>query len=176
MIGARCLGVMLRSLCVSILSETLSSSWEITTMQQFFCRAALALVAVCSTATTSHAQSQLGSGSLSGIVIDTSGGVVPEAAVMVTNKATGEVRKTTTSPSGQFTVPVLPTGEHAVRVGKPGFITAELKDVTVTVGSATTLRVILDVGSVETVVDVKAAAPIVDATRTAEVSLVDRRE
>jgi hypothetical protein len=110
------------------------------------------------------------------VVSDNSGGVVPDAAVTVTNDGTGEVRRTTTGASGQFSVPVLPTGEHTVRVGKTGFVTAELKNVTVTVGSATTLRVVLDVGSVETVVDVKAAAPIVDATRTAEVSLVNRTE
>src|SRR5262249_43095760 len=47
---------------------------------------------------------------------------------------------------------------------------------TITVGSATTLRVTLEVGSVESVVDVKAAAPLVDATRTAEVSLINRTE
>src|SRR5262249_53273216 len=127
-------------------------------------------------ADVAHAQSQLGSGSLSGVVTDNSGAVVPHATVSVTNNGTREVRRTTTGTSGQFIVPVLPTGEHAVRVGKTGFVTAELKNVTVTVGSATTLRVTLEVGSVETVVDVKAAAPLVDATRTAEVSLINRTE
>jgi hypothetical protein len=122
------------------------------------------------------AQSQLGSGSLSGVVTDSTGGVVPDADVTVLNAGTGEVRKTTTGPSGQFTVPVLPIGEHTVHVGKAGFVTSELKGVTVTVGSATTLRVVLAVGSVESVVDVEAKAPMVDATRTAEVSLVDRTE
>ena len=127
-------------------------------------------------ADVARAQSQLGSGSLSGVVTDNSGAVVPDATVDVTNNGTREVRRTTTGTSGQFTVPVLPTGEHTVRVGKTGFVTAELKDVTVTVGSATTLRVTLEVGSVETVVDVKAAVSLVDATRTAEVSLVNRTE
>src|SRR5713101_3833834 len=75
------------------------------------------------------AQSQLGSGSLSGVVTDSTGGVVPEADVTVTNNGTGEVRKTTTGPSGQFTVPVLPTGEHTVRIGKAGFVTSEQKGV-----------------------------------------------
>jgi hypothetical protein len=147
-----------------------------TTMQRFLYRSAWALTAVIVMATTLFAQSQLGSGSLSGIVTDTSGAVVPEAIVVVTNNATGERRNTSTSASGQFTVPVLPTGEHTVRVGKSGFVTAELNNVSVSVGSTTTLRLVLDVGSVETVVDVKAAAPLVDSTRTAEVSLVDRRE
>jgi hypothetical protein len=147
-----------------------------TTMRRIVTSGTLTCAIVLAIAATSLAQSQLGSGSVSGIVTDTSGGLVPDAAVVVTNNATGERRNTTTSASGQFTVPVLPTGEHTVRVAKAGFVTTELKNVAVTVGSATTVRVTLDVGSVETVVDVKAAAPIVDATRTAEVSLVDRRD
>jgi hypothetical protein len=125
---------------------------------------------------SAHAQSQLGSGSLSGIVTDSTGGVVPDVEITVTSDGTGEVRSTTTGPSGQFTVPVLPTGEHTVRVSKAGFVTSEQKGVAITVGSATTLRVVLSVGSVESVVDVKAAAPMVDSTRTAEVSLVNRTE
>src|SRR5215831_15596388 len=145
-------------------------------MLRSICQAALLFVAVLGSASSLRAQSQLGSGSLSGLVIDATSAVVSDAAVTVTNAATGEVRKTTTGPSGQFTVPVLPSGSHSVRVAKVGFLTSELKDVTITVGSATTLRIVLDVGNVETVVDVKAAAPLVDATRTAEVSLVDRRE
>src|SRR5262245_1939663 len=145
-------------------------------MRPRLCRAFLTLAILALGAATGRAQSQLGSGSLSGVVADTSGGVGPDAGVAVTNNGTGEVRRTTTGTSGQFTVPVLPTGEHTVRVGKTGFVTAELKNVTVTVGSATTLRIALEVGSVETVVDVQAGAPIVDATRTAEVSLVDRTE
>jgi hypothetical protein len=137
---------------------------------------AFQIIAITFAGRNAVAQSQLGSGSISGVVVDNSGGVVPDAAVTVTNNGTGEVRKTTTAGSGEFTVPVLQTGEHTVRVGKTGFVTAELNNVTVTVGSAATLRIVLDVGSVETVVDVKASALIVDATRTAEVSLVDRTE
>ena len=145
-------------------------------MRRSLCRAFLAVTMFALGGSVASAQSQLGSGSLSGVVTDNSGAVVPDASVTVTNEGTGEVRRTTTGTSGQFTVPVLPTGEHTVRIGKTGFVTAEFKNVTVTVGSATTLRLTLDVGSVETVVDVKAAPPLVDATRTAEVSLVTRTE
>jgi hypothetical protein len=140
------------------------------------CITLLLLAALSFVASQSAAQSQLGSGSLSGIVVDSSGGVVSDAAVTVTSNLTGGVRRTTTGASGQFIVPVLPIGEYAVRAAKTGFVTSELQGMTITVGSATTLRIVLDVGSVETVVDVKAVAPLVDATRTAEVSLVDRRE
>jgi hypothetical protein len=141
-----------------------------------FSSAVLTVTVVLLAESSSFAQSQLGSGSLSGVVTDSTGGVVPDADVTVTNNGTGEVRKASTGPSGQFTVPVLPPGEHTVRVGKRGFDTSELKSVTVTVGSATTLRLVLAVGSVESVVEVKGVAPIVDSTRTAEVSPVSRTE
>src|SRR6266571_1613934 len=93
--------------------------------------AVLAVAVLVLVGTPAVAQSQLGSGSLSGVVTDSSGGVVPDADVTVTNEGTGEVRKTTTGPAGQFTVPVLPTGDHSVRVGKAGFVTSEMKRVTV---------------------------------------------
>src|SRR5437870_5812027 len=121
-------------------------------MTRRVCSGALAVAVLMWFEIAPRAQSQLGSGSLSGVVTDSSGGVVADADLTVTNNRTGEVRKTTTGPSGQFSVPVLPTGEHTVRVGKTGFVTSELKSVTVTVGSATTLRVVLEVGNVESVV------------------------
>jgi Carboxypeptidase regulatory-like domain len=56
------------------------------------------------------AQSQLGTGALSGTVQDAGGAVIVGAEITVTNDDTGLTRKSTTNEAGQFTVPVLPVG------------------------------------------------------------------
>jgi outer membrane receptor protein involved in Fe transport len=120
------------------------------------------------------AQSQLGTGALNGVVTDPTGDPVAEAGVTVTNTSTGLARQISTSVSGQFIVPVLPTGTYSVRVEKQGFSTLEQAKLMVNVGSTTTLQLQMKIGTVETIVDVMAESPMVDTTRSEEVSLVDR--
>lgn len=74
---------------------------------------------------TLWAQSQLGTGAISGAVTDSAGMAVPEASVTVTNTGTGLVRRITTEGAGLFSVPVLPIGQYVVRVEKSGFSTWE---------------------------------------------------
>ena len=70
-------------------------------------RVALLLVCVAAlvlgTSVPTHAQSS----SLSGIVTDTAGGVIPGANVVVKNDATGETFEATSNSAGQFSFPAL---------------------------------------------------------------------
>src|SRR5580765_902659 len=58
---------------------------------------------------------------LVGTVTDSSGAVVPNAAITITNKATGQVRKLTTNDTGQYVASALPIGSYDVRVQATGF-------------------------------------------------------
>src|SRR5262245_60715234 len=120
------------------------------------------------------AQSQLGTGAVSGVVLDASGKAVQAAAVVVTGDDTGLVRQTVTSATGDFSIPVLPTGKYALRVEKTGFNKLEQKNLNVSVGATVTLSLRLEVGVTSTQVEVTAEAPIVDTTKTSETLLVDR--
>src|SRR5437660_7923288 len=91
----------------------------------------LALVLLIMNAAVALAQTQLGAGSVSGVVLDESGAGVPGATVTATNTGTAEARTTTTSYSGQFTIPVVPVGQYTVRVAKTGFASTEVTQVTV---------------------------------------------
>lgn len=66
----------------------------------------------------SHAQT---SGSITGIITDASGAVVPNAAVNVKNSETGATRTTTTNGVGQYFVLDLPVGEYRVTASHPNF-------------------------------------------------------
>jgi hypothetical protein len=58
---------------------------------------------------------------LGGTVADASGAAVPEAKVTVRNTETGFMQSTTSSDSGGFLFPRLPSGPYELRVEKAGF-------------------------------------------------------
>jgi hypothetical protein len=82
--------------------------------------ACLVLLAL-SFVSVSSAIAQRSDGTISGIVKDPSGAVVPGAAVMVTGVQTGAVRTTITSDVGTYTVPNLLVGAYTVKIDVAGF-------------------------------------------------------
>src|SRR5262249_40752272 len=107
-----------------------------------------------------YAQSQLGTGALSGVAQDAGGAVIVGAKVTVTNDDTGLTRTSVTNEAGQFTVPVLPVGVYTVRVTQTGFSAAEHKGLVVNVGGTTTMRVELKPGAIDEVVNITSGAQI----------------
>jgi hypothetical protein len=73
------------------------------------------------------------SGEIAGTVIDPSKAAVPNAAVTVTNDATGTTQRTTTNTRGLFRVSFLPPGHYSVSISSPGFQQAK-RGANVTVG------------------------------------------
>ncbi len=100
-----------------------------------------------------HAQADLGS--ISGVVTDASGAVVPRAQVTATNVATGAVRTSETGSNGGYSVSQLVPGKYTVSISGPGFQTAT-QAVTVSVGSQNTVSAKLAVAGGQTEVVVAA--------------------
>ena len=130
------------------------------------------VIAVSLLALRLSAQSQLGTGAITGTVSDPSGASVLDAQVTVLNNETGLARRTTTGSAGQFSVPVLPPGNYTVHIETPGFAILEQKDVVVHVGANAAVIAKLQLGTTQQIVDVPDQA-IVDTVRTEEVSLVN---
>ena len=63
------------------------------------------------------AQTQLGTGAISGTVQDSSGALVGGAQITIEEPSTGLVRQVKSNAAGEFLAPVLPTGTYRVRVG-----------------------------------------------------------
>ncbi len=118
-------------------------------------------------------QSEATSGAIRGTITDPKGGTVPQAKVTVKNLGTGYTRETQSGDDGYFNIPLLPVGTYELRVEKTGFATLVQSDIPVTVGGAAVLNVELKVGAASEVVEVKAAAPLVETTRTQFSSVVD---
>src|SRR5215510_11251991 len=98
---------------------------------------------------------------LAGVVVDTSGGVIPGADVVAKHNATGVTVSAVTNAEGVFSFPALNTGTYTVTVSLQGFKTYISNDVVLTSGTGANLRVPLEVGVLEEQVTVSSASEIV---------------
>src|SRR5262249_53203289 len=130
--------------------------------------ALVAGVVVTSAATPVHAQGGV-TASISGTAVDSAGGVIPGATVVVRNKGNGTTFNAVTGGDGTFSVPSLDAGLYTVTVSLMGFKTAVLEDVRLTPGVPANVKAVLDVGRLEETVVVEARSELVN-TQTATVS------
>jgi hypothetical protein len=127
------------------------------------------LLLVCAAATLA----QNATGSITGTVTDPNNEVIANAAVTVTNKATGAVRKIATKGEGNYTVENLIPGEYEVRVESQGFIT-QLQVLLVQVGASTTGNFSMSIGAASQTIEVTGGAPIINTTDTVVGGVVNR--
>jgi hypothetical protein len=119
--------------------------------------------------------SQVSTGTISGVVQDTSGAVISGANVTIKNVDTGIARALTTDVGGRYVAPNLPVGNYEVQAQQPGFRTEIRSGITLTVGREEVISLTLNVGQTAETVTVTAEAPLVETTTAAMSSLVDQR-
>jgi outer membrane receptor protein involved in Fe transport len=132
------MGPYRKSLCLSIVSI-----------------AALILLAI-------PALAQLPTATILGTAKDSSGGVLPNVTVTITNVDTGATRTVKTSDDGEFRAPELPVGRYEVRAEHPGFKTVTRKGITLEVTQQAVINLDFQVGSADQVVVVTEEAPMVN--------------
>jgi Carboxypeptidase regulatory-like domain len=119
------------------------------------------------------AQTTISTGSIQGTISDPSGAAVPGATVTISNKATSQTTKLTTSTTGTYTSGALLPATYLVRVVASGFKTAEATiPVAVGVTSAGNFR--LEVGAASTVVEVVGSAIAVDTEQPTVQGVLNR--
>lgn len=94
-------------------------------------------------------------GSVVGTVTDSSGAVVPQAKVTITNVGTNVSEPAMTDGSGYYSFPDLPPGIYKVAVGKQGFTSVVRSGVTLAVNSTVRVDVRLNPGQVTQTVTVQ---------------------
>ena len=112
---------------------------------------------------------------LSGRILDTSGGSVAKARVTITSAATGFVRTAQSSDSGEYTIPALPAGEYTVSVEYAGF-GKQNKNVVLQVGQVAELDITLTPGGVAEKVEVAVTSDLVETTRTEVSTVITERQ
>ncbi len=104
---------------------------------------------------------QMPTGSVQGFVSDERGDVIPHATVTLTNRATGEVRRTYSRGDGRYSFDHLSPGEYELIVEAPGFAPM-MQRLLVQVGATLSADVTLRVGSMRDAIEVTAEPSRVD--------------
>jgi Carboxypeptidase regulatory-like domain/TonB-dependent Receptor Plug Domain len=105
-------------------------------------------------------------GSLTGNVSDSSGVVVPDAAVIAVNMTTNESRATTSNASGGYSLTNLTAGEYTLTIAKTGFQRFLVNNITVSIDSVARFNAELHVGNITEQMTVSASAAELQADRS----------
>ena len=100
---------------------------------------------------------QVDEGSISGLVQDPTGAVVPNAQVTLLNTDQGITLTTTTNGGGEYTFSPVRIGHYSITVTAPGFSTTTQQNLQVTVGLALQVNVQLKTGAASETVQVTTA-------------------
>jgi TonB family protein len=107
----------------------------------------VAMVAFAAAALSTGASAQ-GRGSISAVVYDQAGGVLPAVAVQILHVDSGRVSTTDTDRTGSFTLRDIPSGVYELTMGQLGFATVKAT-VDVRPGDRIQRNVVLPLGSLE---------------------------
>lgn len=130
----------------------------------------MGLYGLCS----SSALAQVTSGSLTGIVTDPSGAVIPGAKVVLTDSDKGYAYTAATDAVGRYVVTNLPPSTYSLSVEAPGFRTYKRDGIQLDVGTRRSVDVHLEVGSTAQTVEVTGAAPVLSTQDAVTGQEVDR--
>src|SRR6266436_2611168 len=135
------------------------SSKECSSKLKTFAASFLALLLIHSVAMLVDIQAQVAGGTITGTVVDSSGRVIPNANVSITNLATGINRTVTTNEDGLYIAPNLLPASYELTFTAPGFRTDVRSGIELTVGATVTLNTTMQVGGSKEIVQVQTEAP-----------------
>jgi len=114
------------------------------------------------------------SASITGVVRDSSGGVLPGVTVEASSPALIEkTRSVVSDPTGQYRIVDLRPGTYIVTFTLPGFATVRREGIELTATFVATVNVDMRVGAVAETVTVSAESPVVDVQSSQEVRTID---
>ncbi len=114
-------------------------------------------------------------GSIVGQVVDQSGGVVPKATVVVTNKAMGTKTSLVTNEQGFYQAMFLTPGLYRIDVEVPGFKKYTRDDIEIRIADRIELNIQLAVGQPTETITVTGETPLLESTTASLGQVIDAR-
>ena len=117
------------------------------------------------------------SGSMSGVIVDGTGQVLPGADVAIIHENSGEERRTVTNEIGAFVFPSLAPGPYTIRVTLTGFKPLEVKANIVQGNNRLAVGSLkLDIGEFNEAVTVSSVGQFLATTQTAHQAVLDLKQ
>ena len=123
-----------------------------------------------------HANAQVTTSTLVGLVRDTSGAVIPGATVVATHEGTGVAREGVTDANGEFVFSALPSGAYMVRVELTGFKTIQNQGMQLGAGQTVRQTFNLEVGTLAETVTVAGEAPLIETAASLQTDSLGAQE
>ncbi len=120
--------------------------------------------------------SQSTTSSLTGTVTDSSGAVLGNATVTVTNVATGVAQQVTTGPQGTYRVGQLPPGNYSMKVESTGFQEQNLENINLVVDQQGRQDVKLEVGGSVQTVTVSGSQQLLDTVASNQGQVISNKQ
>src|SRR3989454_10766664 len=102
---------------------------------------------------------QGGTATISGVVRDTSGALIPGVSITIKHVDSGLTRTVTSSETGNYAAPALPVGPYEVTAMIPGFKQQIRSGINLVVGQEAVVDLTLEVGANAETVTVNEEAP-----------------
>lgn len=143
--------------------------------QQVFRNIAVLFIILTGLAAAVSAQTE--QGRISGTVVDAFGGVVPGAAVKLTNDNTGETRSVSSSGDGTFIIVALNPSRYSIAASADGFDSVSKTNIDLPAGQQLKVDLVLQAQGVAAEVDITSGAEaIVNMSSASMGANVDQRE
>jgi len=144
-------------------------------MKCFGLRAMLSVLAVLATACADRAFPQAFTANLTGLLTDPQNAVMPRVVVKLQSTTTQQTRQTMTGSEGRYTFSQLLPSVYELTAEVPGFRTFVQKEIRLIANQTAELNIQMTLGEVTQVVEISAAAPLLDSqTANQSVTLEQR--
>lgn len=112
---------------------------------------------------------------LNGTVTDSSGAVVPDVRVTLTSAETGARREALTNEAGLYQFPLLQPGVYSLSVQKQGFKQVTEEGFQLQLNQVARIDFTLSPGAVSDTIDVKAVAPLLEASTSSVGQVIETK-
>ena len=139
------------------------------------CRTVTFALIVLTALLPSRASAQA-TGSITGLITDQSGAVMPGVTIEATNTGTGLMRNTVTGPDGFYSIPLVQPGRYDVKATLAGFKPIVRDRVEVSVGDTTRADIQLVVGGLAESLTVSVETPLVETSHATLGITIDQQK
>src|SRR2546427_8852773 len=119
---------------------------------------------------------QTATGTIVGVVKDTSGALIPGVSITVKHTDTGQTRTAISSTSGSYNVPLLTVGAYEISTMMPGFKQQLRSGINLVIGQQAVIDLTLEVGAAAEQITVSEEAPLVNTTLSSTSGLITEQQ